>query len=71
MKRWKYRWSDPDGRKGRWLNTAEGAVKSAVSSRFSRKGGGVKVTFCIVASLKLWTGMAAEGWSLEKCRKTK
>lgn len=60
----KYRWSAPDGRKGRWRKTVEGALMSAVATRYSSDG--LRVQLCANSSLAMWPGLEAEGWSLEK-----
>lgn len=71
MKRKKFRWRAPDGRQGRWLNTLEGALKSAATAKTRRPGSGIRISFCVESALSLWPRMVAEGWIIETCRKTK
>ncbi len=59
----KYRWSAPDGRKGRWRKTVEGAVISAAATRYSHDG--LRVQLCATSSLALWPSLLEEGWGLE------
>lgn len=58
------RWVAPDGRRGRWRKTVQGAVMSAVSARYT--GGDITVRFDLRASLALWDGLASDGWILEQ-----
>ncbi|MDR5655238.1 hypothetical protein [Ruixingdingia sedimenti] len=62
----RYRWIAPDGRRGRWRKSLEGAVISAVSTAKSAPHEGLKLTFDLTVSLALWPDLKAEGWSFEK-----
>lgn len=61
----RFRWVAPDGRKGRWRNSAVGSCMSAVSTRFSSQEDRVRVSFDAEVSVALWPELKAEGWSLE------
>lgn len=60
----KYRWVAPDGRRGRWLKTVQGAVISAAENAHANPG--VKVSFDAHLSWILWGGLKANGWTLER-----
>lgn len=59
----KYRWVAPDGRRGRWLKTVQGAVISAAAAAHSKSA--VKLSFDWHCARALWPNLKAEGWMLE------
>lgn len=68
-KNMRYRWAAPDGRRGRWRNTVQGAIISAVSTANSNSGSGVRVSVDARIAEILWPDAYANGWRIESADK--
>ncbi len=67
----RFRWLAPDGRKGRWRITRQGAETSAVNTRYLSPGDDLRVSVCSRSAGALWPSLERDGWTIEVERKPK